>query len=45
VEASENVLNIRAEVIIDESSKPLFVDDLEKVFAVVSELRSGEISN
>jgi len=45
VEASENVVNIRAEVIIDENSKPLFVDDLEKAFTVGSELRSGEINN
>jgi len=45
VETSENVVNIRAEVIIDENRKPLFVDDIEKAFTVSSKLRSGEISN
>jgi hypothetical protein len=45
VESSENVVNIHAEVIIDENRKPLSVDDLEKAFTVSSKLRSGEISN
>jgi len=45
VESSENVVNIHAEVIIDENRKPLFVDGLEKAFTVSSKLRSGEISN
>lgn len=45
VEVSENVVNIHAEVIIDENRKPLFVDDIEKAFTMSSKLRSGEISN
>ncbi len=45
VEAFENVVNIHAEVIIDENRKPLFVDDIEKAFTVSSKLRLGEISN
>jgi len=45
VEVSENVVNIHAEVIVDENNKPLFVDDLETAFTVSSKLRSGEISN
>jgi hypothetical protein len=45
VEASENVVNIHAEVIFDEDRKPLLVDDIEKAFIVSSNLRSGEISN
>ncbi|MCK4483467.1 MAG: hypothetical protein KAU89_01490, partial [Candidatus Thorarchaeota archaeon] len=45
VEASENIVNIHAEVIIDENRKPLFVNDIESAFTVSSKLRSGEISN
>ena len=45
VEASENAVNINAEVIIDENRKLLFVDDIEKAFTMSSNLRSGEISN